>query len=54
MNNEYNLQTAKEHIEAQMRVMQEDLQRISAEYEEQTFRWKRERNELIARLGDMH
>ena len=52
LNSEYNLQTAKEHLEASMRVMQEDIQRLSGEYEESLFRWKRERQDLIQRIGE--
>ena len=43
LNNEYNLQTAKEHLEASMRVMQEDIQRLNGEYEENVYIWKKER-----------
>lgn len=53
LNNEYNLQTAKDHLEASMRVMQEDIQRISQEYEENIFRWKRERQDLIQKVGEL-
>lgn len=43
LNNEYNLQTTKEHLEASMRVMQEDIQRMNQEFEQNVFKWKRER-----------
>lgn len=52
LNNEYNLQTAKEHLEASMRLMQEQQQRINSEYEESLYRFKGERQELIQRLGE--
>jgi uncharacterized coiled-coil DUF342 family protein len=53
LNNEYNLQTTKEHLEASMRVMQEDIQRMHAEFEQNVFKWKRERQELIQRVGEL-
>jgi hypothetical protein len=34
LNNEYALQTAKEHLEASIRMMQEDVQRFNQDYEE--------------------
>jgi|LauGreDrversion4_2_1035121.scaffolds.fasta_scaffold1399475_1 hypothetical protein len=34
-----------------MRVMQEDLQRVSAENEDVVYKWKRERSELLQRIA---
>jgi uncharacterized protein YhdP len=47
LNSEYALQTAKEHLEASMRVMQEDVQRMSVEFDEANFKFNREQKELI-------
>ena len=52
-NAQYNLQTAKEHLEQSVRVLQEDLQKVASEYEENAYRWKRERQELVQRVGEM-
>jgi len=47
------LQTAKEHLEASMRLMQEDIQRMNTDYEEQIYRWKQERAEIIAQNANI-
>eukprot|EP00347_Sterkiella_histriomuscorum_P013840 403363164 len=52
MNSEYNLQTAKDHLETSVRVSQEELQRVHAEYEESVYRWKQERNDLHQKLSE--
>jgi len=51
LNTEYALQTAKEHLEASMRVMQEDMQRLGAEYDEAVYTLKKEQKELIQQIA---
>ncbi len=53
LNNEYSLQTAKEHLEASIRMMQDDVQRFNADYEEQMTRSKHERGEVAQRYSDV-
>lgn len=53
MNNEYALQTAKEHLEASMLMMQQDIQRVQGDYEEKVMRFNRERSEFISKLAEV-
>ncbi|CDW73834.1 UNKNOWN [Stylonychia lemnae] len=52
MNNEFNLQTAKDHLEMSVRVSQEELQKVNQEFEESVYRWKQERGELLNKLQE--
>lgn len=51
LNSEYALQTAKEQLEQSMRVMQEDIQRLGAEYDEAVYRFNKEQKEVISQLA---
>jgi chromosome segregation ATPase len=53
MNNEYALQTAKEHLEASMLMMQQDVQRLQGDYEDKMLRFNRERSELFSKVAEL-
>ena len=36
-----------------MRVMQEDIHKLSSEYEENIYKWQRERGSLLQRVGEL-
>jgi hypothetical protein len=52
LNSEYNLRTAKEHLETSIRVLQEDFQKMNHELEESLIRAKSERNDLSSKLKE--
>jgi antirestriction protein len=52
LTNEYKLQTDKEHLEASVRVIQDDYQKVNSEFEESLFRWKKERSDLIQKINE--
>ena len=46
LNSEYNLQMVKEHLEASLRVAQENIDKINSDYNEDIGGWKKERYDL--------
>lgn len=38
--NEYNLQTAKEHLEASLKIAQDEVKKFNQQYEEDVQNWK--------------
>ncbi len=50
INNEYNLSTVKDHLEASLKISQEDVQRINSQYEEDYMKWKQERIDLQGKI----
>lgn len=53
MNNEYNIQTTKEHLEASLRVAQEEMSKFNEQYEQDVCRWKKERFDLHKKLQEL-
>ena len=50
---EYQLNTAKEHLEASLRVAQEELQKYNDFTEGQASQWKKERGDLSAKVQEL-
>ena len=46
LQNEYSLNTAKDHLEASLRLVQEEAQQFNEQYEEKVMQWKKERSDL--------
>ena len=46
LNNEYNLQNVRDHLEVSVKISQEELQKVNQQYDESAMRWKAERADL--------
>ena len=53
LNSEYNLQTAKEHMEASLRIAQEEVKKLNQQYEDDIGGWKKERSDLVKRIHEL-
>ena len=52
LNSEYNLQTARDHLEISVKIAHEELQKINEQYEESAMRWKQERQDLVQKINE--
>ena len=49
----HNLQTARDHLEATVRVTQEEMNRLTAEHDEKTNLWRKEQAALNHRVSEL-